>query len=200
MHIILQSFSRLYGYVAAYPLKLFLFIILVMSSNLPLFIKIYVVMMSPLFEIASVFLQAFESQNESKRKPAQPGSDQSSPDGPDSSPTDEAAEDENVKDIKDVTNKTEQTTRKESVVSQNTPELGVTDEDSPKKLRYPLGKARSAGLLEASNTDSGSSPEFTGVRSKPHRAMSEKSPHKPQTDRLEKPKKEDTQQNESMRI
>ena len=105
-----------------------------------------------------------------------------------------------MNDITDETNKTEQTTGKEAAVSQNTPELGVTHEDSPKKLKYPLGKARSAGLLEASNTDSGSSPEFTGVRSKPHRAMSEKSTHKPQTDGLEKPEKEDTQQNESMCI
>ena len=145
-------------------------------------------------------LQAFESQNESKRKPAQSGSDQSSPEGPDSSPTDEAPEDKHIKikELKDETNKTEQITGKEVITSENTPELGSVDEDSPKKLKYPLGKVRSAGLLEASNTDSGSSPEFTGVRSKPHRAMSEKSPHKVQTSRLEKPERDDTHQNESM--
>ena len=128
------------------------------------------------------------------------GSDQSSPEGPESSPTDETSDDKPVKlkDLKEETNKTEQSSGKEVTQDDTITELVVISEDSPKKLKYPLGKARSAGLLEASNTDSGSSPEFTGVRSRPQRAMSEKSANKVQTGQLEKPGKDDTHQNESM--
>ena len=128
------------------------------------------------------------------------GSDQSSPESPESSPTDEASDDKpvKIKDLKEETNKTEQSNGKEGTQDDTITELVVISEDSPKRLKYPLGKARSAGLLEASNTDSGSSPEFTGVKSRPQRAMSEKSPNKVLTGQLEKTGKDDTHQNESM--
>ncbi len=122
----------------------------------------------------NVSLQAFESQNGSKPKPAQSGSDQSSADAPDSTPTDEASEEKPAilfKNKKEKTNKNEQTAG-ENVAGAKT----KTQDESPRKLKYPLGKARSAGLLEASNTDSGSSPEFAGVQRRPHRALSEKTP------------------------
>lgn len=139
--------------------------------------------------------QAFESQSETKRKPGQSGSDQSTPEGPDSSPTDDASEDKSIrfKDIKEEANKAEQAEGIAATVIQEAAQAEA-QEESPKKFKYPLGKARSAGLLEASNTDSGSSPEFMGAKNRPHRAMSEKSPSKAQKTIVEKT---EVQQNES---
>ncbi len=128
--------------------------------------------------------QAFESQNEVKKKVTQSGSDQSSPDEPEASPVHTKSKEE------------EKESHQEGASSSDN---GVFDANKEEKLqRLPkntLGKTRSAGLVEVSNTDSDGSPEFKGVKNRPLRALSEKSPGI--LENFNKPDKEDSQQTES---
>ena len=118
---------------------------------------------------------------------AQSGSDQSSPDEPDASPT-HAASKEGEKE-----------SQHEGASSSDN---GVFDANKEEKLqrlpKHTLGKTRSAGLVEVSNTDSDGSPEFKGVKNRPLRALSEKSPGI--LENFNKPDKEDSQQTESEKI